>query len=127
MCFPEKCHGRLLPFHQDESLRKTVAITTTGDVSLPEIISSHFQNPNKVPVTSVIVFNGRFKYLVVGYYDETLAINQALRLVRKRIVWRGGGCDTFPRSVRACVGKTCWLKDCNSARSGNVSIFQSVL
>ena len=81
--------GDYFLFIKMRSLRKTVAITTTGDVSLAEIISSHFQNPNKVPVTSVIVFNGRFKYLVVGYYDETLAINQALRLVRKRIVWRG--------------------------------------
>lgn len=69
------------------SLRKRVAIGTEDLV--PEIFSSHFQNPNIVPLNSVIVCNGRYRYMVVGYYDEALSINRALKHVRKRITWRG--------------------------------------
>ena len=76
-------------FIKARSLRRRVAITTTEDGLLPQIVSLNFENPNNAPLTSVVVFNGKLKYLVVGYYDETLCINRALKLVRHRIAWRG--------------------------------------
>lgn len=71
-----------------QSLRRTVALITE-DSLLPTIFSSDFLNPNNVPLNSVVVYNGRYRYLVVGYYDATLSINRALKHVRNRIAWRG--------------------------------------
>lgn len=75
-------------FNNTRSLRRTVAIITDDTLS-PAVFSSDFQNPNNIPLNSVVVYNGRYRYLVAGYYDETLSINKALKQVRNRIAWRG--------------------------------------
>ena len=77
-------------FDKMRSLRQRVAISAEDtDTPLPGMISSYFQNPNNAPLSSVIVHNRKYRYLVVGYYDEALSVNRALKIVRNRIAWRG--------------------------------------
>ena len=81
--------AELFLLNRARSLRKRVAIGTEDLAMVPEIFSSHFQNPNTVPLNSVTVCNGLYRYMVVGYYDEALSVNRALKHVRTRITWRG--------------------------------------
>lgn len=55
----------------------------------PTISPPDFLNINGYPLDSVVVNVGRYKYLVVGYYDPAMPINRALQLARNRIIWRG--------------------------------------
>ena len=73
--------------NKTKSVPRPVHIVDDG--TYPTIYTPDFVNVNGYPLDSVVVHVGRYRYLVIGYHDPALPVNQALQLVRNRIRWQG--------------------------------------